>query len=85
MPRVNVFEYIGLTRATESAVLVSARGEATAIPASDVPAALHVATNGQFKREWAPHMHARAHINSITQFPRRGGRVGATWRTNPDL
>lgn len=42
MPYVNVFECIGLTRATDSAVLVSARGEVTTIPVSNVPAALHV-------------------------------------------
>ena len=70
-------ELESLTRATESAVLVSARGEATAIPASDVPAALHVATNGQFKREWAPHMHARAHIT----FERLDEELGVA-RTN---
>ena len=65
MPYVNVFECIGLTRATDSAVLVSARGEVTTIPVSNVPArrsAPRLATNGQCKREWAPHMHVRSHI-----------------------
>eukprot|EP00966_Prymnesium_polylepis_P162583 3757702-Prymnesium_polylepis.1 len=62
MPHVNVFEYIGLTRATETAVLVSARGEVTKVRVANVPAALHAATNGLFKLEWAPHVHGRAHI-----------------------
>ena len=66
MPFIPADQYIGLTRAKETVVVISTRGQVVdrvfEISASEVPAVLNLATNGTFKMEWAPYLHGRAHI-----------------------